>query len=259
MDLGIFMQREITRLNRLKHHYTDLPAALPAGRLSFVDKKGVRYYRWFHDGTEENISKKADLLCGIQKRRYAEKMLKVIDNNLKVLEKAAGNIMRIDPGEILASLPAAYRNKQILSMEDGPFADIEAWENTDYERYTGHPEHLIHMTARGEYVRSKGEAIIANMLFDRGIPYRYEELVRVNGRLLAPDFTVAVRSENRTRYWEHCGMIVNPDYFNRYCNKQFDYITSGLMINRDVIFTYEDDRGSIDTRSIAETIEIYFR
>ncbi len=50
-----------------------------------------------------------------------------------------------------------------------------------------------------EKVRSKSEAFIADTLYEFGIPYRYEYLVRmVNGELRYPDFTLLkVRTEKR--------------------------------------------------------------
>ena len=42
-------------------------------------------------------------------------------------------------------------------------------------------EHLIHRTVRGEAVRSKSEVIIANLLHAKGIDYRYEEPLEIDG------------------------------------------------------------------------------
>lgn len=61
------------------------------------------------------------------------------------------------------------------------------------------------------FVRSKSEVIIANMLVDRDIPFKYEEpLYAADGTIYLPDFTVTFRGE--TYYWEHVGMLDRPDY-----------------------------------------------
>lgn len=61
------------------------------------------------------------------------------------------------------------------------------------------------------FVRSKSEVIIANMLVDREIPFKYEEpLFAPDGTMYLPDFTVTFRGE--TFFWEHVGMLDLPGY-----------------------------------------------
>ena len=43
------------------------------------------------------------------------------------------------------------------------------------------------------------------MLYMKGIPYHYEELVRLGGYTVAADFKIAVKSENRFVLLEHIG------------------------------------------------------
>lgn len=259
MKLNVFIQSEILRLREMKERYAEVARGLPPGRLSFVQKKGRRYYRWIDGDTSKKLDEDSEIIFKIQQRYFAERIVKKADQNIHILDKALNRLCAADPLEVFAELPAAYRNLRILSEENGPFTDIDSWLNEPVERNTLHPEHLIHQTERGDYVRSKGEALIANMLHNRHIPYRYEEVIHTEHGTISPDFSVAVKSENRVRYWEHCGMVSNYEYFRRYCEKQWIYLNSGLMINRDVIFTYEDARGSIDTKAIAKTIELYFR
>lgn len=49
---------------------------------------------------------------------------------------------------------------------------------------------LPHETLGGEYVKSYGEKLIANFLFEHGIPYKYEKNHRWNGTNYRPDFTL---------------------------------------------------------------------
>jgi exodeoxyribonuclease V alpha subunit len=69
----------------------------------------------------------------------------------------------------------------------------------------------IHQTLADEVVRSKSEVIIANMLFERGIPFRYEQpLYGPDGSFYLPDFTITWRGADY--YWEHVGMLHRDDY-----------------------------------------------
>jgi len=62
-------------------------------------------------------------------------------------------------------------------------------------------------------VRSKSEVIIANMLSERDITFRYEtKLTAPDGTFYLPDFTVTWKGEKW--YWEHWGLMEDEKYRN---------------------------------------------
>jgi exodeoxyribonuclease V alpha subunit len=83
-------------------------------------------------------------------------------------------------------------------------------------------EYKIHRTLADVMVRSKSEVIIANMLFDRDIPFEYEKpLYAKDGSFRLPDFTIKWRGE--TYYWEHLGLLVRDEYRRKWEAKQAWY------------------------------------
>lgn len=79
---------------------------------------------------------------------------------------------------------------------------------------------LIHRSARGDLVSSKSEVVIADALYDAekefGIRYFFERaLIAPDGSTRWPDFSIEDRS-GQTWYWEHCGMLDQPDYIARW-------------------------------------------
>ena len=63
-------------------------------------------------------------------------------------------------------------------------------------------------------VRSKSEVIIANMLFDREVPFLYERpLYAPDGSFYLPDFTITWRGEQF--FWEHLGLLYSDEYRRR--------------------------------------------
>ena len=67
-------------------------------------------------------------------------------------------------------------------------------------------------TRRGEWVLSKSEKIIADVLFEQHVDYEYEkELSAPDGTRRVPDFTI--RCSGDEWYWEHWGMMDDPSYF----------------------------------------------
>lgn len=60
-------------------------------------------------------------------------------------------------------------------------------------------------------VRSKSEVIIANMLHERDIPFRYEQpLFAPDGSFYLPDFKINWRGTEF--FWEHVGLLQHDSY-----------------------------------------------
>jgi exodeoxyribonuclease V alpha subunit len=80
----------------------------------------------------------------------------------------------------------------------------------------------IHEALSGDMLRSKSEVIIANLLHERGIPFRYElPLFAGDGTLRLPDFTVTWRGQ--TFFWEHLGRLDLTEYAEEWQNKRAWY------------------------------------
>jgi len=90
-------------------------------------------------------------------------------------------------------------------------------------RRTGYyEENKIHRTLAEVMVRSKSEVIIANMLFDRDIPFEYEKpLYAPDGSFYLPDFSILWRGEHF--FWEHLGLLEHEDYRKKWETKKAWY------------------------------------
>jgi len=124
-------------------------------------------------------------------------------------------------------------------------------------------EGLIHRTKRGDLVRSKSEVIIANELLAQGIDrYEYESPLKLpNGETRYPDFTIVDDDTGETFYWEHLGLLHNPDYAARWERKRAAYRESGILTREEgegesgtLIITRDDPAGGIDAQAIAALI-----
>jgi ATP-dependent DNA helicase RecQ len=79
----------------------------------------------------------------------------------------------------------------------------------------------IYQTLSGDMVRSKSEVIIANILFDRKIPYVYEKELVVHRQNYSPDFTI--QWKGKTYYWEHLGLLEQGQYQKEWKIKEAMY------------------------------------
>ena len=93
-------------------------------------------------------------------------------------------------------------------------------------------EKLIHRSARGDLVSSKSELVIADLLFEaekkHGIRYFFERaVVGADGETRWPDFSIEDRN-GETWYWEHCGLLDQEDYADRWKKKLAFYARNGV-------------------------------
>jgi hypothetical protein len=126
-------------------------------------------------------------------------------------------------------------------------------------------ESLIHLTIRGEAVRSKSEVIIANLLHSKGIVYQYEQPLEIGGVTKYPDFTIEDDDIGITYYWEHCGMLTDPAYRLRWEEKKQWYSTHGVLPHADgggakgtLITTRDEPDGGINSHAISHLIKSVF-
>jgi ATP-dependent exoDNAse (exonuclease V) alpha subunit len=122
-------------------------------------------------------------------------------------------------------------------------------------------DRLINRTSRGELVRSKSEVVIANLLNDRGINYEYEQQLTISEVTVYPDFTIEDDETGITYYWEHCGMLGNKSYRERWERKLRWYRTNDILPDEEgggnrgtLVVTTDTAAGGIDAAQIQELI-----
>jgi len=91
------------------------------------------------------------------------------------------------------------------------------------------------VTYHGENVRSKSEVIIADTFALNQIRYLYENRIMINGIPFKPDFTLI----DYDKYWEHCGLMTNPNYIRDWVEKKMNYASAGIVEGKNLITTYE--------------------
>jgi hypothetical protein len=102
------------------------------------------------------------------------------------------------------------------------------------QRAGWYEEGKIHRTLADIMVRSKSEVIIANMLFDRDVPFAYETpLYASDGTFYLPDFTITARGEQW--YWEHLGLLDDEGYRRRWEKKRawYDRFFPGRLVTTE--------------------------
>ena len=135
---------------------------------------------------------------------------------------------------------------------------MQQWQQQPYVG-KAFPEELPEIyTERGERVRSKSEKILADKFYLKGIPYRYECPLKLSGMgMVYPDFTLLNVKTRQEYYWEHFGLMGDPEYCEKAVRKIAAYEKNGIFPGVNLIFTFEAGKASLDMKQIDRLIEQY--
>ena len=107
-------------------------------------------------------------------------------------------------------------------------------------------------------MRSKSEAMIAQVLFSHGIPYRYEEIHQILDASIATDFTIMHPVSHKIILWEHFGLSDLPNYQRSIDYKMPRYIRAGYLPGHNLITTYEDKQRPLSYVQVEALVKMYF-
>jgi len=235
----------------------------PEGKIHVIMNKGRAQFYLRSNSNEKGgkyISKKEypKIKTHLQKV-YDQKVLNLIDEEIELiktfLNKSESIHNQIE--SIYSNYPTEIRN-YINPVTKHTQDDIEAWLKTPYKGLEIFSENTYESN-KGDIVRSKTELNIANLLFQYGIPYKYECPLRLaNGNVIYPDFTIYDIKHGRIVYWEHRGMMDDRGYARDSVVKIKDYMKSGIMLGDNLIITEETSIAMLDTADIKAIIKHYF-
>lgn len=137
--------------------------------------------------------------------------------------------------------------------------EIKQWISEPYDSNPKYPEQLIHKTYNGDFVRSKSESFIHIALTENHIPFRYEAALQLGKKTIYPDFTIRHPVTGVLYYWEHFGMIDNPEYLEKMLAKLRLYISNNIIPSANLIVTFETGERPLDPEYVNHIIEHYFK
>lgn len=108
----------------------------------------------------------------------------------------------------------------------------------------------------GEQFRSKSETIIAEKLKNNKIPYIYEYPLKLkNGKTIYPDFYILNKRTRETYYYEHFGMMDDPEYCINALRKIDDYARNEIHIGQKLLVTFEAIEKPLSIKTLEELIK----
>lgn len=221
--------------------------SLPQGHLI---RKGTRYYQRIDD-TEIGITNKKRLIKQLCRKKYLLTQKKQLIHNNLILEKSAKKLVHTNLDNTIKKLSKTYQNSPKSNFFH---SSIEPWINKPFTQNSFKPEERKYESKAGIRVRSKSELIIANILDEYEIPYRYEPEMIFKGKKICPDFLIKTPFTAKTIIWEHFGALHKPDYEQSMNQKMDFYLDYGLTPFDTVIYTFEFDLKPKRLKSLIEDI-----
>ena len=253
------MKTQSTYLNKQIQNLQNLLKQFPPGKL--VCTKNNTYYKWYHScnhnfsyipksnrASAEKLAQKNYLLLQLDN---LTKQKNAIETFVKEYPQSSSNtLLLLDSQSPYHELLSPH-----FSSDSPPLSD---WASADYEKNSSYPEQCIHKSCSGNILRSKSEIIIDSALYLNKIPYRYECILNLNGKTFFPDFTIRHPKTGDFYYWEHFGIMDNPDYSTKTFKKLQLYNASNIIPTVNLITTYETQNHPLDSEYVQTLINYYF-
>lgn len=236
---------------------------LPEGSVSRKMLNGKQYLYYSNltgnsaDLCTQNYIKKKDIKFAesLIRKKFVEKSLKCLNEEIKTLDWFINSYAPYNPGIIISKMaidlktyPDAFKTRE---------ATICDWQTEPYEKGEMFADARINFSFLGIEVRSKSESLIASQLEFNKVPYRYEAKLIVGNKSYYPDFTILKPRDGRILYWEHFGMVNDPEYNLKIEGKLTEYKRIGLLPWVDYISTFDDDNGSLNSGMIKKLINSF--
>lgn len=226
-------------------------AKYPQGYLKIDEKRGRFYYSIvdIESGESRYVTKGCiNEARMIAQRDYEAAYLKTVQSEIcelekllsqKYYDKAKGCYSNLHPGRKCLVVPYEMSDEEYISR----------WIGTPYiPKGFSEDDETAYYTEKGERVRSKAEVIIADTLNSLNIPYKYECPLQLDNITIYPDFTILDIIERREKYFEHFGMLGDPDYVSNMLLKLSTYERNGIYVGSQLICTLESVKRPLDVR-----------
>lgn len=197
------------------------------------------------------------LVRALAQKTYNEKILRYTEETSKQI----GRLLKIyedDKVEKIYIAENIKRQKLVTPIEPTYEQIIEQWMSTPFKGKGFSDGMPVILTNKGVRVRSKSEKILADYFDSLGLVYKYEcPLYLNNFGNIYPDFTFLSRKTGREIYWEHEGMMDNPEYARTAIQKIEAYEKNGIFPGENLILTFETSMTPINTELMQMNVKKY--
>ena len=231
----------------------------PEGTINIRPNPSGFSYIWHIETTHKYLNRNnTELIRRLVQKDLINSAIKKARNEAQVLQSIIAKYPCDVLEDLYDNLPESrkkYASPLILNNEQY----AQYWLSIPYKPKPfreGDPEFY---TQKGERVRSKSEVIIADRLYAKGIPYKYECPLKVGKKIIHPDLTILRLSDRKILYHEHCGRMGNTSYAEDMICRINDYGKAGIYCGDRLFLTFESADQPFDLSWLDDFIEKNFR
>ena len=265
-QISIYLQDMQAQLDSYKNEL----AQSVDGHLVASSTKGRKYYFQCPDsGTyaKKSLNNRPEMVQTLARKEFLKRSIDAISKNIRLLENVEKRYEDEQLDALRATMSRAYRDLPAEFFLKSDFVSGGIYRQSDdycirrhadwakepYKMSTYKPEGRKYPTSAGIKVRSKSEQHIVEQLVNYGVPFRYEEVITIDGWDYSSDFTFR-GGDMEKFYWEHAGMMDLPVYRESHKRKMVIFESAGIVPWENLIVTYDVD-GMINVPMIKSIIE----
>lgn len=261
--IGQELEKRKNYLLKVKEEKEKALKKAPEGSLRINNKAGRMQYYYRTDPKDFNgvylKKNEIDLVRKLAQKDYDKQVYSAAIQELEAIEKYSKKFPERAIEEIYEEV--RKERKSFISPIEVPIEEyVRTWQSRLYEGKGFEEDAPEIYTAKGERVRSKSEMMIADMLEREGIPYRYEcPLILKGWGAIYPDFTLLHKETRKEIYWEHLGMMDNPEYVENAVKKITLYEQNGIYPGERLLITYETKKTPLHRKTVYRMIERFLK
>lgn len=187
--------------------------------------------------------KETSLIKALAQKNYDRALATRNTFELKILKKLIAFNER-HPVSALFSRMKPARKQLVESATMSGAAYAEQWKSVRYKHKGFKKGDPVLKSPGGIRMRSKSELLIAGLLDEAGIAFRYEYPldIEVDGQIILyhPDFYCLEPETRREFVWEHFGLMDDSSYRKHAEEKMMIYAFSGAFTEKNLIMTFEE-------------------
>ena len=260
--LLLLFQRRLEELKTAEEKALKQIEDSPEGSLRVANNDGFTRFYHVTDQSGKNGAyirkKRSHLARALAQKDYNTKLLRSIRKEETAIRCFFNHYPAKSPEEVYSDLAPERKPLVDASFMEGK--DLaEKWMSQPFEANPSFPEEKVFATKRGEFVRSKSEAMIADAYFDMGIPYKYDYPVEVEpGRYRYVDFALLDVRNGKVFYHEHLGRMDDPAYLRKNMRKIKEYQRVRIYSGKNLMLTLETEEFPLDMNLFRKNIAELF-
>ncbi len=202
----------------------------------------------------------------LAQKEYAKNLLKITDERVRQANNFLMSYEEDELGKVYSNL--SVQRKELITpivLDDEEYA--RRWMAVEYRRkpekiyyneYGQKKPETEYYSKRNEKVRSKSEKLIADLLIDMGVYYRYEYPIQLKGYydgVAYVDFYLLNVKEKKEICYEHCGMSDDRGYYNDFVFRSNCYIKNGYIPGENLLYSFESSDYPVNLKVIEKQVK----